>query len=130
LDTERAINFAVPMTQTARVATGNRPTVAIVGGGYSGAVLAWHLHRTAPYQHNIIFIEPRPEIGRGLAYDSRDPAHRINVPALKMNLAAAITHRSSVLAASPVVRHKSLALLAPHRRSLRRVSRKREFFNG
>jgi uncharacterized NAD(P)/FAD-binding protein YdhS len=52
----------------------------------SGAVLAWHLHRTAPYRHEIVVIEPREEVGRGLAYDSRDPAHRVNVPALKMNL--------------------------------------------
>ena len=63
-----------------------RPRIVIVGGGFSGAVLAWHLHRTAPHRHEIIVIEPRGEIGRGLAYDSSDPAHRINVPALKMNL--------------------------------------------
>ncbi|MGL5167521.1 MAG: FAD/NAD(P)-binding protein [Afipia sp.] len=74
------------MTQSERSATGDLPTIVIVGGGFSGAVLAWHLHRTAPYTHNIIIVEPRDEIGRGLAYDSRDPAHRINVPALRMNL--------------------------------------------
>jgi uncharacterized NAD(P)/FAD-binding protein YdhS len=74
------------MTQSERSATGDLPTVVIVGGGYSGAVLAWHLHRTAPYRHNIVIVEPRDDIGRGLAYDSHDPAHRINVPALKMNL--------------------------------------------
>lgn len=74
------------MIQSERSATGDLPTVVIVGGGYSGAVLAWHLHRTAPYAHNIIIVEPRDELGRGLAYDSHDPAHRINVPALKMNL--------------------------------------------
>lgn len=74
------------MTQSERSATGDLPTVVIVGGGYSGAVLAWHLHRTAPFAHNIVIVEPRDELGRGLAYDSHDPAHRINVPALKMNL--------------------------------------------
>ena len=63
-----------------------RPRVVIVGGGFSGAVLAWHLHRTAPHRYDILIVEPRDEIGRGLAYDSSDPAHRINVPALKMNL--------------------------------------------
>lgn len=63
-----------------------RPRVVIVGGGFSGAVLAWHLHRTAPHRYEILIVEPRNEIGRGLAYDSSDPAHRINVPALKMNL--------------------------------------------
>lgn len=74
------------MIQSERSASGDRPTVVIVGGGFSGAVLAWHLHRAAPDRHNIIIVEPRDEIGRGLAYDSHDPAHRINVPALKMNL--------------------------------------------
>ena len=74
------------MTQNERSATGDLPTILIVGGGFSGAVLAWHLHRIAPYTHNIVIVEPREEIGRGLAYDSRDPAHRINVPAVKMNL--------------------------------------------
>ncbi len=74
------------MTQTDRSATGDFPTIVIVGGGFSGAVLAWHLHRAAPYAYNITVVEPRDEIGRGLAYDSHDPAHRINVPALKMNL--------------------------------------------
>ncbi|MBQ8103277.1 MAG: FAD/NAD(P)-binding protein [Afipia sp.] len=74
------------MIQRAPSSTGEKPRVVIIGGGFSGAVLAWHLHRTAPHRHDIIIIEPRDEIGRGLAYDSSDPAHRINVPALKMNL--------------------------------------------
>ncbi len=63
-----------------------RPRIVIIGGGFSGAVLAWHLHRTAPDRHEVTIVEPRSEIGRGLAYDSSDPAHRINVPAMKMNL--------------------------------------------
>lgn len=74
------------MTQTDRSAADDLPTIAIIGGGFSGAVLAWHLHRAAPGKHNIVIVEPRDDIGRGLAYDSVDPAHRINVPALKMNL--------------------------------------------
>lgn len=64
----------------------SRPRIIIIGGGFSGAALAWHLHRTAPHRHEILIVEPRDEIGRGLAYDNGDPAHRINVPALKMNL--------------------------------------------
>ena len=74
------------MIQTERSVTGELPTVVIIGGGYSGAVLAWHLHQAAPHRYNIVIVEPRDELGRGLAYDSHDPAHRINVPALKMNL--------------------------------------------
>lgn len=69
-------------------ATGNdhAPRIVIIGGGFSGAALAWHLHRIAPGTYKIVIIEPRDEIGRGLAYDNHDPAHRINVPAVKMNL--------------------------------------------
>lgn len=74
------------MIQHAPSSAGEKPRVVIIGGGFSGAALAWHLHRTAPHRHDIIIVEPRDEIGRGLAYDSSDPAHRINVPALKMNL--------------------------------------------
>jgi len=62
-------------------------TVAIVGGGFSGAALAWHLRRkgaTGP----VTVIEPRADIGRGLAYATTDSAHRINVPATRMILDA------------------------------------------
>ena len=54
------------------------PVVTIVGGGFSGASAAIQLARHAPPRLDITVIEPRPDVGRGLAYSSDDPDHRLN----------------------------------------------------
>jgi uncharacterized NAD(P)/FAD-binding protein YdhS len=65
-----------------------RLRVAIVGGGFSGAALAWHLARAHRAERlSISVIEPRPALGGGLAYSSEEPSHRVNVPATRMSLA-------------------------------------------
>ncbi|AVA21949.1 MULTISPECIES: FAD/NAD(P)-binding protein [unclassified Rhizobium] len=65
----------------------DRPVIAIIGGGISGAAVAFHLLQSEALQPGQLFIfEPRARLGAGLAYDTRDPAHRINVPAAKMSL--------------------------------------------
>lgn len=64
-------------------------TVALIGGGFSGAAIAFHLARAAaPVNLDILVFDPRERIGGGVAYDTEDPAHRINVPAAKMSLVA------------------------------------------
>jgi uncharacterized NAD(P)/FAD-binding protein YdhS len=63
--------------------------IAIVGGGFSGAVTAIHLARHAPMPLSIHVIEPRAALGGGVAYSATDPAHRINVPASRMTVFAA-----------------------------------------
>ncbi|WHA43546.1 FAD/NAD(P)-binding protein [Agrobacterium larrymoorei] len=65
-----------------------RLTVAVVGGGFTGAAVAVHLlsGEEAPSHISVVVVEPRDELGRGLAYSATDPAHRINVPAGRMTL--------------------------------------------
>jgi uncharacterized NAD(P)/FAD-binding protein YdhS len=60
------------------------PRVVIVGGGFSGAVFATHLLRAARTPFELVVVEPRANLGAGLAYGSALPEHRINVPSDKM----------------------------------------------
>lgn len=60
--------------------------VAVVGGGFSGAVFAVQLARKATVGVAIDIIEPRTLLGAGVAYSTTDPSHRINVPATKMSV--------------------------------------------
>lgn len=61
------------------------PVIAIVGGGFTGAAIAYHLAHARTPGRTVIF-EPRAHVGAGLAYSSEDGQHRINVPAGKMSL--------------------------------------------
>lgn len=59
--------------------------VVILGGGFSGAVVALHLMRSRPVPMSVTIIEPRPLLGGGVAYSAPDSRHRINVPAARMS---------------------------------------------
>ncbi|WP_406839685.1 FAD/NAD(P)-binding protein [Streptomyces sp. AHU1] len=61
-----------------------RHTVAIVGAGAAGTLTAVQLCETATRRRTplgLVLIDPAPEAGRGGAYATTDPRHRLNVPA-------------------------------------------------
>ncbi|MFJ9870891.1 FAD/NAD(P)-binding protein [Streptomyces sp. NPDC101165] len=65
-----------------------RHTVAIVGAGAAGALTAVQLCETATRRRtplDVVLIDAAPEAGRGTAYATRDPRHRLNVPAGNMS---------------------------------------------
>ena len=59
--------------------------VAIIGGGFTGATAAWNLARKRS-DIDILVFEPRAILGAGVAYDTNEPVHRINVPASRMTI--------------------------------------------
>lgn len=64
------------------------PTIAIIGGGFSGSISAANLLRLASTNNtplNVVLIERREALGRGVAYGTTDPLHVLNVPAARMS---------------------------------------------
>ena len=53
--------------------------VVVVGGGASGALAATQLLRGGGAGLEVTVLEPRPELGLGAAFSTRDPWHRLNV---------------------------------------------------
>lgn len=60
------------------------PTVAIIGGGVSGLLVAVNLLRFAKNKLRVLLLERMSDIGPGVAYGTRCPAHLLNVPASRM----------------------------------------------
>lgn len=67
-----------------RSTMGTDQTIAIVGGGVTGALTAYHLVRLST-PARIVVIEPRAELGLGLAYSTASTQHLLNVPAGKIS---------------------------------------------
>src|ERR1700761_3161419 len=59
-------------------------TIAIVGGGVSGTLTAFHLVRQES-RARVILIDKRPDFGLGLAYATPSLRHLLNVPAGKIS---------------------------------------------
>lgn len=76
--------------------------VAIVGGGVSGALTAVHLSRRGAHEIAITLYERASREARGLAYDTNEPGHLLNVRASNMSaLPDDPSHFEEWLAARP-----------------------------
>lgn len=60
-------------------------TVAIVGGGFCGTVLAAHLLERSESPIRVVLFDRTGTFGAGLAYGTDEPHHFLNVPAAKMS---------------------------------------------
>lgn len=60
-------------------------TIAVIGAGFSGTLLALHLLRYAATTTRVVLIERNSQFGRGLAYASGNANHFLNVPAGRMS---------------------------------------------
>lgn len=68
-----------------RQAAGSRTTIAIIGGGFSGCMVAVHLLREATTPLRIVLIERHDMPGRGVAYRDQPEVHLLNVRAEAMS---------------------------------------------
>jgi len=61
------------------------PTIAIIGGGFCGNMLAVHLLSTAKKPLHIVLINSGYPLSKGIAYSSYSHKHLLNVPAKNMS---------------------------------------------
>ncbi|MFV3130242.1 FAD/NAD(P)-binding protein [Niveispirillum sp. KHB5.9] len=68
------------MTDRAR-----RPTIAVIGAGFSGSLVALHLLAAGAAAPRILLVERARGFGKGVAYSTRHGAHLLNVRAGNMS---------------------------------------------
>lgn len=61
------------------------PRFAIIGGGFSGCMLAVQLIRQAQFPFSLALINKSKHLFKGVAYGTSDPRHLLNVPAENMS---------------------------------------------
>jgi uncharacterized NAD(P)/FAD-binding protein YdhS/glyoxylase-like metal-dependent hydrolase (beta-lactamase superfamily II) len=73
------------MTNSSGFSLSKTHTIVIIGGGFSGMMVAIHLLQNANTSLRIKLIERRMEVGKGVAYSTAVEEHLLNVPAGKMS---------------------------------------------
>jgi uncharacterized NAD(P)/FAD-binding protein YdhS len=63
----------------------SQQTIAVVGAGFSGTLLALHLLRQCSPNIRILLAERNEQFGRGAAYATGNSSHLLNVPASRMS---------------------------------------------
>jgi hypothetical protein len=77
-----------PPGEDRRRAGDRTPTVVVVGGGFSGTMVAAQTllrAQEASLLIKVVLVERRGAIGEGVAYSTREPVHLLNVPAGRMS---------------------------------------------
>lgn len=72
----------------ARTPRRGTPTIAVVGGGFAGTMVAANLLRAAGAHEarvHVVLIDRQASFGEGAAYRTADPRHLLNVPASHMS---------------------------------------------
>ncbi|MBJ7416193.1 MAG: FAD/NAD(P)-binding protein [Niveispirillum sp.] len=62
-----------------------RPSIAVIGAGFSGSLVALHLLAAGPAAPRILLVERTRGFGKGVAYSTRHGAHLLNVRAGNMS---------------------------------------------
>jgi uncharacterized NAD(P)/FAD-binding protein YdhS len=90
---ERAMTISTSPALAA-VQTRDPLRIAVIGGGFTGLAFVIHVIRASQQAPDGVaaprlqfdLVERSAELGRGMAYSTRDPLHRINVPSDRMSL--------------------------------------------
>jgi hydroxyacylglutathione hydrolase len=73
------------VNQNSAVAETNQSRVAIIGGGFTGAMLAAQLLRQSSGSESVVLIDRCTRLGLGVAYGTRSNEHLLNVRARNMS---------------------------------------------
>jgi uncharacterized NAD(P)/FAD-binding protein YdhS len=78
------------MNRSLETPSRNTLKIAVIGGGFTGVAFVIHAIRARrpALDLDITIVEPAAVLGRGIAYGTSEPLHRINVPSDRMSLFA------------------------------------------